>query len=58
MTRTLAAAALALASSGCHLYQAHPCARPDLSGCVIEKVSVVGGKAVPESDVTVKIATA
>lgn len=62
MTRILATAAsalLALGALGClHPYQAHPCTRPDLSGCVIEKVAVTGGKDVPESDVTGKIATA
>ncbi len=59
MTRTLAAVALALGAVGClHPYQAHPCARPDLAGCVIEKVSVSGGQKLDASAVTDKIATA
>ena len=55
----LPAFALALAVAGCaHPYQTHPCARPDLAGCVIEKVTVRGGGALDDSAVTDKIATA
>jgi outer membrane protein insertion porin family/translocation and assembly module TamA len=52
--------ALALAATGCHqtMYQAHPCARPDLTGCVVDGVRVTGNREVPASEITSKIATA
>lgn len=56
-----AAAALALSAAACappKYYAAQPCDRPDLSGCVVEKVGVTGAKKVPESDIEEKIATA
>ena len=57
--KSLLVAGLALASVGCiHPYQAHPCARPDLAGCVVEKISLDGSHALDASAVTDKIATA
>lgn len=60
MTRTLAAAALALATAGCvHApYAPHPCDRPDLSGCIIEDVGVTGNHEVPAGTIEDQIATA
>lgn len=62
MTRPLVAAlaALALAATGCHstLYAKTPCDRPDLSGCVIQDVSVTGNRAIESKDILEKIATA
>jgi len=62
--RALAIAA-ALASVACSKqaytpyrpYTDQPCVRPDLTGCVIEDVSVVGNKGVPSSAILEKIAT-
>jgi outer membrane protein insertion porin family/translocation and assembly module TamA len=58
--RSLAAITLAIAATGCQqtMYQAHPCDRPDLTGCVVESVKVAGNRGVPASDITSKIATA
>jgi hypothetical protein len=58
---SIALFALAVGTTACSastFYAARPCDRPDLSGCVIEKVSIVGAKKVPASDVKEKIATA
>jgi outer membrane protein insertion porin family/translocation and assembly module TamA len=62
--RALALAA-ALASVACSKqaytpykpYTDQPCTRPDLTGCVIADVSVVGNKGVPASAIKEKIAT-
>lgn len=54
----LALASGAIACSAPKYYAAQPCDRPDLGGCVIEKVSIIGAKKVSESDVKEKIATA
>jgi len=60
VTRPLAAAALVLASTGClHApYAPHPCDRPDLSGCIIEDVTVSGNHVVPSGTIEDQIATA
>ncbi len=57
---TLAAAALALASAGCFKtqYTPPPCNRPDMTGCIVEGVTLTGNDAVKGDDVTDKIATA
>jgi outer membrane protein insertion porin family/translocation and assembly module TamA len=63
LARTLALAG-ALASTACSgwkppdWYAPHPCERPDMNGCVIGKVAVVGAKQVKEGDVKEKLATA
>ena len=59
MTRSLFAAAIALASAGClqTAYNPPPCNRPDMTGCIIEGVHVTGNKAVSESDILPKLAT-
>lgn len=52
---------LALSSVACatfNPYAPHPCDRPDLSGCVVEGVGVVGNRNVPDGDIKEKIATA
>jgi outer membrane protein assembly factor BamA len=60
VTRILAAAALALASVGClHTqYVPPPCARADLTGCIVEGVKVTGNHQLSSSDITDQIATA
>jgi outer membrane protein insertion porin family/translocation and assembly module TamA len=46
--------------TGCHFhpYAKHPCERPDLTGCVVEKVTLTGNEALGDSDIRDKIATA
>ena len=48
------------ALTGCaraSLYAPHPCDRPDLAGCVVSNVSVVGASKVPSATIKEKIAT-
>lgn len=39
-------------------YAPHPCDRPDLTGCLVDEVKVVGARRVPPGDIKGKIATA
>lgn len=53
-------ACVAIGASGCvrKPYEPHTCPRPDLSGCVVDDVSIVGNAEVDDEDIEGHIATA